>query len=110
MRAAFVTGLLILAAVFGLQNVGSIQLSFIVWQVETRLVVALAIALLLGLSVGALLVLPWGVRAKKAAKGAGRELARLESEIQAERRLKRLPVGAPEGASPVQGDEAKRSD
>lgn len=75
MRNTLLAILVVLAVVFGLQNIHPVSLTFVVWQTDTALTYALLGAFVLGLAVGVLLVLPWGFRARRAARSASRQLA-----------------------------------
>jgi len=79
MRSVLLTILTVLSGVFAVQNVAQVPITFIVWHTETYLAVAILAALLLGFLSGAVAVLPWGMRARKAAKGAHKRLAELEA-------------------------------
>lgn len=81
MRNALLATLVALAVVFGLQNIHPASMTFIIWHVETALAFALLGAFLLGAAVGALLVLPWGMRARREARGAQRRMAELERDL-----------------------------
>lgn len=70
MRNVLLTVSVVLAAVFALQNVHSVELSFIVWQIQTSVAMALLGALLLGAVIGVLSMLPTTLRARRAAHQA----------------------------------------
>lgn len=79
MRSVLLTVLAVLGGVFAIQNVAQVPVTFVVWHTETYLAVAILGALLLGFLIGAIAVLPWGMRARKDAKGAHKRLAELEA-------------------------------
>ncbi|MBX3680118.1 MAG: LapA family protein [Rhodocyclaceae bacterium] len=79
MRSVLLTILAVLGGVFAIQNVAPVPITFVVWHAETYLAVAILGALLLGFLIGAITVLPWGIRARKDAKGAHKRLAALEA-------------------------------
>ena len=79
MRSVLLTILAVLGGVLAIQNVAQVPVTFVVWHTETYLAVAILGALLLGFLIGAITVLPWGMRARKDAKGAHKRLAELEA-------------------------------
>ena len=70
MRSILLTILIVLGGVFGLQNVQEVPVTFLLWQTSTYLAVALVAALGLGVLIGVLLILPWGLRHRKQARSA----------------------------------------
>jgi lipopolysaccharide assembly protein A len=87
MRQTVVITLLLLAVAFSLLNVAPLTIDFLIWRAETLVAVAVIGALTIGLIVGALLMLPWGLREHKALKLARQRIAALENE----RRVAALP-------------------
>lgn len=78
MRQTIVISLLLLAVAFSLLNVEPLTIEFLFWRVETLVAVAVIVALTIGLVVGALLMLPWGLRERRAHRQAEQRLAELE--------------------------------
>ncbi|PKO51255.1 MAG: DUF1049 domain-containing protein, partial [Betaproteobacteria bacterium HGW-Betaproteobacteria-20] len=58
MRNTILTILIVLASIFTIQNMHPVELLFIVWSIKTVTALAIIIALVLGMLIGALLVLP----------------------------------------------------
>lgn len=78
MRQTIVISLLLLAVAFSLLNVEPLTIEFLFWRIETLVAVAVIVALTIGLVVGALLMLPWGLRERRALRQAEQRLAELE--------------------------------
>ncbi|HRA82631.1 MAG TPA: LapA family protein [Thauera sp.] len=78
MRNVLLAILAVLAAVFGLQNIHPVSLTFVVWTVDITLAWALLGAFVLGLLIGTLLMLPARIRATREARNANRRVSELE--------------------------------
>jgi uncharacterized integral membrane protein len=78
MRQTIVISLLVLAVAFSLLNVEPLTIELLFWRVDTVVAVAVIVALAIGIVVGAVLMLPWGLRARRALAEARRQLAGLE--------------------------------
>lgn len=78
MRNVVLTILIVLALVFGMQNTTVVTLNFVVWHVDAMVAIAIIVALALGVLIGILLLLPWGLRARRDAKGSRRRVGELE--------------------------------
>ncbi len=83
MRNVLLAILTVLAAVFGLQNIHPVSLTFIVWSFDIALAWVLLAAFVLGLLIGTLLMLPSRIRAGREARSANRRLAELERNAHA---------------------------
>lgn len=81
MRNIVLTILIVLAAIFILQNMHSVDLTFIVWSIKTVVALAIILALILGILIGALLVLPTVIRSKRAIKQSRHHAAELENTL-----------------------------
>jgi uncharacterized integral membrane protein len=75
MRNVLLAVLVVLAAVFALQNFHTVELSFVIWHFESSLSVALLLALVLGVLIGALAMLPWTLRTRKEVRQVRHQLA-----------------------------------
>ena len=75
MRNVLLAVSLVLAAVFALQNFHTVELSFVIWRFESTLSVALLLALVLGVLIGALAMLPWTLRTRKEVRQVRHQLA-----------------------------------
>ena len=73
-----------LAVVFGLQNIHPVSLTFVVWTLDITLAWALLGAFVLGLLIGALLMLPARIRATREARGANLRISELERNATAQ--------------------------
>lgn len=103
MRSVLLTILAVLSGIFAIQNVAQVPITFVVWHAETYLAVAILAALLLGFLIGALTVLPWGMRARKEAKGAHKRVAELEARATS-------PAGTAMAGQPtIPGGDRRRS-
>lgn len=80
MRNVLLAILTVLAAVFGLQNIHPVSLTFIVWTFDIALAWVLLAAFVLGLLIGTLLMLPARIRAGREARSANRRVAELERD------------------------------
>lgn len=89
MRNTILTILVVLASVFTIQNMHPVELIFIVWSVKTVTALAIIIALVLGMLIGALLVLPAVLRNKRATKHSKQYATDLENA------LKHQPASTP---------------
>ncbi len=83
MRNVLLAILTVLAAVFGLQNIHPVSLTFIVWTFDIALAWVLLAAFVLGLLIGTLLMLPSRIRARREARSANRRVAELERDVHA---------------------------
>lgn len=81
MRNIVLTLLIVLAAIFTLQNMHSVDLTFIVWTTKTVVALAIMLALVFGMLIGALLVLPTVIRSKRATKQSKQHAAELENTL-----------------------------
>ena len=81
MRSIILTILIVLAAVFAVQNMDSVELKFIIWSVKTVSALAIIIALILGMLIGALFVLPAVMRNKRVVKQSKKQISELETAI-----------------------------
>ncbi len=81
MRNTVLTMLIVLATVFTIQNMHPVDLLFIVWSVHTVTALAIIIALVLGMLIGALLVLPTIIRTKRVSKESRKYAADLENAL-----------------------------
>ena len=81
MRNTILTILVVLALVFTVQNMHPVELVFIAWSVKTVSALAIIIALVLGMLIGALLVLPAVLRNKRATKHSKEYAADLENAL-----------------------------
>lgn len=81
MRNTILTILIVLASIFTIQNMHPVELLFIVWSIKTVTALAIIIALVLGMLIGALLVLPTVFRNKRATKQSMRYAAGLENAL-----------------------------
>lgn len=81
MRNILLTLLVVLAAIFTMQNMQSVDLTFIVWSVKTFVALAIIIALVLGILIGALLVLPTVMRSKRATNQSKLHATELENTL-----------------------------
>ena len=81
MRNIVLSVLIVLAAIFTLQNMYSVDLTFIVWSVRTVVALAIIIALVLGMLIGLLLALPTMIRSKRATKQSKQHAAELQNEL-----------------------------
>lgn len=81
MRQTIVISLLLLAVAFSLLNVEPLTINFFLWRIETLVAIAVIGALAIGLVVGALLMLPWGLREHRALKQARLRAAELERRV-----------------------------
>ncbi|MDO9282393.1 MAG: LapA family protein [Methylotenera sp.] len=81
MRNIMLTILIVLATVFTIQNMHPIDLVFIVWSIKTVTAFAIAVALTLGVLIGALLVLPAVMRSKRIANQSKQQIATLEHAL-----------------------------
>lgn len=81
MRNVTLTILIVLAAIFTLQNMHSVELTFIVWSTKTVVALAIILALILGMLIGALFVLPAVIRSKRATKQSKQHAAELENTL-----------------------------
>ncbi len=79
MRNVLLAVSLVLAAVFALQNFHTVELSFVIWRFESTLSVALLLALVLGVLIGALAMLPWTLRTRKEVRQVRHQLADVAS-------------------------------
>lgn len=74
MRNVLLTVSVVLAAVFMLQNFHSIELSFVVWRIQTSVAMALLWAVALGGLIGVLAMLPWTLRTRREARQVRHQL------------------------------------
>lgn len=81
MRNIVLTLLIVLAAIFTLQNMHSVDLTFIIWSTKTVVAFAIILALVLGMIIGALLALPAVMRSKRATKQSKQHAAELENTL-----------------------------
>ena len=81
MRNIVLTLLIVLAAIFVIQNMHSVDLTFIVWSVRTVVSLAVMIALTLGIFIGILLTLPAVIRSKRTTKQSKQHAAELQNEL-----------------------------
>ena len=84
MRNVLLAILAVLAAVFGLQNIHPVSLTFVVWTLDIALAWALLGALVLGLLLGAALMFPARMRATRAARSANQRVSELEHNVSAQ--------------------------
>ena len=81
MRNVLLAILAVLAVVFGLQNIHPVSLTFVVWTLDIALAWALLGALVLGLLLGAALMLPARMRATREARSANQRISELERNV-----------------------------
>lgn len=81
MRSIILTILIVLAAVFAAQNMHQVELVFIIWSVKTVSALAIIIALILGMLIGALFALPAVMRNKRVAKQSKQQISALENAL-----------------------------
>ncbi|OIQ99146.1 hypothetical protein GALL_188840 [mine drainage metagenome] len=81
MRNIILTALIVLAAVFAMQNMHPVELVFIVWSIQTVVALAIIVSLALGMLIGALLVLPAVMRNKRRVKQSVRHATELENSL-----------------------------
>ena len=84
MRNVLLAILAVLAAVFGLQNIHPVSLTFVVWTLDIALAWALLGVFVLGLLIGALLMLPARMRATREARSANQRVSELERNVSAQ--------------------------
>ena len=84
MRNVLLAILAVLAVVFGLQNIHPVSLTFVVWTLDIALAWALLGALVLGLLLGAALMLPARMRATREARSANQRIFELERNVSAQ--------------------------
>lgn len=84
MRNIVLTILIVLATVFTLQNMHAVELVFVVWHINTVVALAILVALILGILIGALLVLPAVIRNKRASKQSRLHAEELETRMKHE--------------------------
>lgn len=97
MRQTIVISLLVLAVAFSLLNVEPLTIELLFWRVQTLVAVAVIVALAIGIVVGAVLMLPWGMRTRRALVEARRQLAGLEQRAgRAKGARQTPPAGDPE--------------
>ena len=82
MQYLLILGLLIavLAVIFAAQNMAAVTITVFAWHVETRLAVALMIALIAGALIAVLISLPGSIKNSIALSGARKKLTQTESE------------------------------
>ncbi|PKO47828.1 MAG: hypothetical protein CVU29_00080 [Betaproteobacteria bacterium HGW-Betaproteobacteria-22] len=81
MRNIILTILIILSAVFTLQNMHPVELVFIIWSIHTTTALAIILALILGLLIGLFIAMPAILRNKRIAKQSKQELTALEGAL-----------------------------
>lgn len=97
MRQTIIISLLVLAVAFSLLNVEPLTIELLFWRIDTLVAVAVIVALALGIVVGAVLMLPWGLRARRALGEARRQLAELEQRAGRAAGARQMPsAGDPE--------------
>lgn len=87
MRNIILTILIVLATVFTIQNMHPVDLVFIVWSIKTVTAFAIAVALTLGVLIGALLVLPAVMRNKRIANQSKQQISALEHALNQQKQL-----------------------
>jgi lipopolysaccharide assembly protein A len=82
MQYLLILGLLIavLAVIFAAQNMAAVTITVFAWHVETRLAVALMIALIAGALIAVLISLPGSIKNSIALSGARKKLTQTETE------------------------------
>jgi putative membrane protein len=85
MRFFFLIALLILvvALIFAVQNTAAATISFLIWQREISLALALLVAFLFGCAVVGLALLPGWFSNRFKASSQGRRMRELEAELEA---------------------------
>ena len=73
MRNVVLAVAIVLAGVFALQNMQPVSLTFVVWRLETTVSVAWLAAVMLGIVIGALTMLPSVWRARREVRAAHRQ-------------------------------------
>jgi uncharacterized integral membrane protein len=81
MRHILLTILIVLAVVFTMQNMYPIELVFVVWSIKTVAALAIILALVLGMLIGSLFVLPAVMRNKRAVKQSKKKVVELEGML-----------------------------
>lgn len=97
MQFLLILGLLIavLAVIFAAQNMAAVTITVFAWHVETRLAVALMIALIAGALIAVLLSLPGSIKNGIALGGSKKKLTQIETErddLKAELETARLEI------------------
>ncbi|HVC49410.1 MAG TPA: LapA family protein [Burkholderiales bacterium] len=82
MRKIIITILLVLAAVFVLENTQNVSITFISWHLSLPLALIIGIGLGVGLCIGILILLPSIVRQKLKISGHNKEISALMSKIE----------------------------
>jgi putative membrane protein len=83
MRYSILITLLVVSVAFSVLNSTPVSVNFLLWRFDAPLAVAVMAALAFGLLAGALLMLPWGMRARRGLKHARRSADELEKRLRA---------------------------
>lgn len=81
MRNIALTILIVLAVVFGIQNMHPVDLVFLVWSIKTVTALAIVVALIIGILIGLLLSLPALLRSRGGARESKRQAMELEAKL-----------------------------
>ncbi len=100
MRNIALTILIVLAVVFGIQNMHPVDLVFLVWSIKTVTALAIVVALIIGILIGLLLSLPALLRSRGVAKESKRHATELESVL----RSQHVAAAQKQADSPSQND------
>ncbi|MFQ5923227.1 MAG: lipopolysaccharide assembly LapA domain-containing protein [Anaerolineales bacterium] len=85
MRIFFAIALILalLATVFAVQNIKDVTISFLLWSIEGSLALVLMVTLVLGITIGVLLMAPGSVRYRLQVGGLQRTVRSMEDEKEA---------------------------
>ncbi len=89
LRNAVILMALLIGLVFGYFNTAKVSVDYLLGQQEMPLVMALSIALLLGLALGILITMPSAIRHRAETTSIKRRLHQAESEL---KNLRNLPL------------------
>jgi len=100
---SLILGLIIgaLSVIFALQNVFSVTVSFLTWNLTASLALIISIALLLGLVVGILFTLPESIKNSFAISRLSKENKKLVDELEKEKSENPVIVETREVESPI---------
>lgn len=101
MRSIILTILIVLSAVFTLQNMHPVELVFVVWSIHTVTALAIIVALILGILIGSLLVLPAVMRSKRAVKQSKQQVSALESVLSQQQSAQKTDTESENTEKPV---------
>ena len=81
MRYPLLVILLVVSVTFSVLNATPVTVNLLLWRGEMLLAVAVMVAMAVGVLLGALLMLPWGVRSRRGMKQAQRSAHDLQKRL-----------------------------